>query len=148
VSAFSLRHRLAIASAGAAVLGVLLPAAAAQAAPHNPITTAYVPVTGSFVDSGTYLRPGLSLVTGTGTVFGIGGISGANGVPGCVAPNNAPDPGAPCDALVGRIGLNGTRFVVGNSDYIHVPWPGGELYLAVNTPWGGGSFHATVLALS
>ncbi len=147
MSAFSLRRRFAIAAAGAAVLGVLLPAAAAQAAPHNAIATAYVPVTGSFVDSGTYLRPGLSLVTGTGTVFGIGGISGPNGVHGCVAPNTAPDPGAPCGALVGRIGLTGTPFVVGNSDYIHVPWPGGELYLAVNTPGGGGSFHATILAL-
>jgi hypothetical protein len=148
VSAFSLRRRLAVAAAGAAVLGVLLPAAAAQAAPHDPITTAYVPVTGSFVDSGTYLRPGLSLVTGTGTVFGIGGISTANGVRGCVAPNNAPDPGAPCDALIGRIGTTGTPFVVGNSDYIEVPWPGDELYLAVNTPYGFGSFHATIVALS
>jgi len=142
------RRRLASAAAGAAVLGVLLPAAAAQAAPHDQIRTAYVPVTGSFVNTGTYLWPGLTLVTGTGTVFGIGGISGANGVRGCVAPSNAPDPGAPCDALVGRIGLHGTPFVVGNSDYIHVPWPGGELYLAANTPFGGGSFHSTILALS
>jgi len=45
-------------------------------------------------------------------------------------------------------GLHGTPFVVGNSDYIHVPWPGGELYLAANTPFGGGSFHSTILALS
>lgn len=150
MSAFSLRHRLAIAAAGAAVLGALLPAAAAQAAPHNPITTAYVPGSGQWVDSGAYLRPGLSLVTATGTVVGPGGISGANGVAGCVAPNNAPDPGARCGALIGRIG-SGTPFVVGNSDYIHVPWNcGGELWLAVNTPYpyGGGSLHATVLRLS
>jgi hypothetical protein len=142
------RRRLASAAAGAAVLGLLLPAAVAQAAPHNPIRTAYVPVTGTWVNTGIYLRPGLTLVTGTGTVFGIGGISGPNGVHGCVAPSTAPDPGAPCDALVGRIGTTGTPFVVGNSDYIHVPWPGGVLYLAANTPFGGGSFHSTILALS
>lgn len=148
MSAFSLRRRLAIAAAGAAVLGALLPAAAAQAAPHRGIDTAYVPGNGSWVDSGAYLRHGLTLVTATGVVFGNGGASTPNGVAGCVAPNTAPDPGAPCGALVGRIG-NGTPFVVGNSDYIQVPWyVSGELYLAANNPYGGGSFHATVLPLS
>jgi hypothetical protein len=71
-------------------------------------------------------------------------------VAGCAAPVNAPNPGAPCGALIGRIG-NGTPFVVGNSDYIQVPYYGsGELRLAVNTPYpyGGGSLHATVLRLS
>lgn len=149
MSAFSLRHRLAItAAAGAAALGVLLPAAAAQAAPHDGISTAWVPGNGSWVDSGAYLRYGhLVLVTGTGVVFGYGGISTSNGTPGCVAPNNAPDPGAPCGALVGKIGTNGTPFVIGNSDYLE-PSSYGELYLAVNNPYGGGSFHATVLPLS
>jgi hypothetical protein len=145
VSAFSLRHRLAIAAAaGAAALGALLPAAAAQAAPHGPINAGSVPGNGSWVNTGSFLHSRLTLVTGTGVTFGNGGISTANGVPGCIAPNNAPDPGAPCGALIGRIGTNGTPFVVGNSDYLQAF---GELYLAANNTFGGGEYHATVLAL-
>jgi hypothetical protein len=150
MSAFSHRRRLAIASAGAAVLGVLLPAAAAQAAPphNNGITTVNVPASGTWVNTGADLRSGLALVTATGAVFGPGGLSGPDGVAGCTAPVGSPDPGAPCDALVGRIGTTGTPFVVGNSDYVPVSRPGGELYLAVNTITGlGGGFHATVLPL-
>jgi hypothetical protein len=148
MSAFSHRRRLAIASAGAAVLGVLLPAAAAQAAPpHGGITTANVPASGSWYDSGAYLRSDLALVTATGAVFGPPGVSGPNGVAGCAAPAGSPDPGAPCDALIGRIGTTGTPFVVGNSDYVPV-YSSGELYLAVNTPFGvGGGYHATILPL-
>jgi hypothetical protein len=148
MSAFAHRRRLAIASAGAAVLGILLPAAAAQAAPsHDGITTVNVPASGSWVNTWAFLRSRLALVTATGAVFGIGGLSGPNGVAGCAAPAGSPDPGKPCDALIGRIGLTGTPFVVGNSDYVRVQsW--GELYLAVNTPFGvGGGYHATVLPL-
>jgi hypothetical protein len=148
MSAFSHRRRLAIASAGAAVLGVLLPAAAAQAAPpHNGITTVNVPASGSWVNTWVYLRSDLALVTATGAVFGPGGLAGPNGVAGCAAPAGSPDPGVPCDALVGRIGTTGTPFVVGNSDYVPVE-SSGKLYLAVNTPFGvGGGYHATVLPL-
>jgi hypothetical protein len=153
MSAFSHRRRIAIASAGAAVLGVLLPAAAAQAAPpHGGITTVNVTSTGTFQDTGVFVRSGLVLVTATGAVFGPNGLAGPNGVPGCAEPTGvtpaAPDPGGPCDALVGRIGTTGTPFFVGNSDYAAVPSGGGELYLAVNDAGSvGGSFHATVLPL-
>jgi hypothetical protein len=148
MSAFSLRHRLAIASAGAAVLGVLLPAAAAEAAPPSgPITTVNVTGSGSWVNSGTYLRHGLVLVTATGTVFGGSGPVGPRGDQSCTAPVGAPAPGLACDALVGKIGTGGTPFVVGNSDYVSAP-PSGELYLAVNTAHATfGGFHTVSMTL-
>ncbi len=141
--AFSFRKRLVMAAAGAAVLGAVLPAAAAQAAtPGRGITPVFVPTTATFVDSGVYLH-GLTLITGQGAVF-VGGIWGPYGDPTCVAPINAPAPGLPCDALVAKIGINGTPFVVGNSDYVRGY---GELYLAVNTTGAIGGFHATVTRL-
>jgi hypothetical protein len=148
MSAFSLRRRLVIASAGAAVLGVLLPAAAAQAAPpRGPITTVNVPASGSWVDTGTGLWHGLALVTATGTVFSGSRLVGPYGDASCVAVTPAPAPGLPCDALVAKIGSGGTPFVVGNSDYVSPP-PTGELYLAVNTATGTfGGFHADVVTL-
>jgi hypothetical protein len=136
-----------MAAAGAAVLGAVLPAAAAQAAtPGRGITSVNVPTTGTFVDSGVFLRTDLALITGQGAVFGPGGLSGPYGDPSCVAPNTAPAPGLACGALVGRIGTTGTPFVVGNSDYVNVA-SSGELYLAVNTTTAIGSFHATVTQL-
>jgi hypothetical protein len=144
--AFSFRQRLAMAAAGAAVLGAVLPAAAAEAAPHGPISTVNVPAYGSWVDTYTYLRTDLALVTGQGAVFSGGEIFGPYGDSSCVAPVGAPAPGLPCDALVGKIGSSGTPFVVGNSDYVHVAWHG-ELYLAVNTTGALGGFHSTVLQL-
>jgi hypothetical protein len=148
MSGFSLRHRLAVVAAGAAVLGVLLPAAAAEAAPtRGPIATANVTGSGSWVDSGTYLWHGLALVTATGAVFSGSGLVGPHGDPGCTAPAGAPAPGLACDALVGKIGTGGTPFVVGNSDYVSAP-PSGELYLAVNTASGTfGGFHTVSMTL-
>jgi hypothetical protein len=146
MSAFSLRKRLAMAAAGAAVLGAVLPAAAAGAAtPGRGITSVNVPTTGTFVDTGVFLRTDLALVTGQGAVFD-GGLWGPYGDSSCVAPITAPAPGLPCDALVGRIGTTGTPFVVGNSDYVRLA-SSGELYLAVNSTSAFGGFHSTITQL-
>jgi hypothetical protein len=135
-----------MAAAGAAVLGAVLPAAAAEAAtPGRGITSVFVPTTATWIDSGVYLRTHLALITGTGAVF-VGGIWGPYGDSSCVAPINAPAPGLPCDALVAKIGINGTPFVVGNSDYVQVG-SHGELYLAVNTTGAIGGFHANIVQL-
>jgi len=136
-----------MAAAGAAVLGAVLPAAAASAAtPGRGITSVFVPTTTTFVNTGVFLRTDLALITGQGAVFSGSGLVGPYGDPSCVAPIGAPAPGLPCDALVARIGTTGTPFVVGNSDYVRVA-SHGELYLAVNTTGAIGGFHATVTQL-
>ena len=149
MSVFSLRHRLAVASAAAALLGVLLPVASATAASADPrpgtITSVTVRPTGGWVDSGVYLTRGTVVLSGSGTVFVNGNLYGPAGTSSCTGSIVS---SLPCNALIGEIG-SGPAFEIANTDYLRV-FHSGELYLAVNTPTGAfsfGAFHTGVVGL-
>jgi hypothetical protein len=149
MSGFSLRHRLAAAAGAVALLGVLVPVAAATAASADPrpgtITSVRVPADAGWVDSGVYLSHGTVVLSASGTVFVNGDIYGPAGTSSCTG---ALVPSLPCNALIGEIG-NGPYFTIPNTDYLHV-FHSGELYLAVNTPTAAisfGAFHVGVVGL-
>jgi hypothetical protein len=149
MSAFSLRHRLAVAAAAAGLLGVALPVASAATASADPrpgtITSVTVRPTG-WDYTGIYLSHGTVVLSGSGTVFVNGSINGTTGTSSCVG---SLAPTLPCNALIGEIG-SGPIFEIANTDYLRV-FQSGELYLAVNTPTtvtsSGGAFHVGVVGL-
>jgi hypothetical protein len=149
MSAFSLRRRLAVTAAAAALLGVALPVAAATAASADPrpgtITSVTVRANGSWTYTGIHLSHGTVVLSGSGTVFVNGSAYGPAGTSSCTG---AIAPTLPCNGLIGEIG-SGPIFSIPNTSYRHV-FQSGQLSLAVNTPTGAarfGAFHVGVVGL-
>jgi hypothetical protein len=155
MSVLSRHRRLAVTSAGAVLLGVMLPAASAGAASAAPaggtsveVNTVTVPGVTEWYDTNLHVSPGLLAMTASGTIaIGNGSSWGPAGNPSCTGGPGSAAVGLTCDALVARIGTNGTPFKVGKEDAIFVAHSG-ELYLSINDtyfPDNSGSFHVIVI---
>jgi hypothetical protein len=155
MSVFSRHRRLAVTSAGAVLLGVMLPAASAGPASAAPasvtsveVNTVTVPGVTEWYDTKLHVSPGLLVMTASGTIaIGNGTSFGPAGNPSCIGGPGSAVVGLTCDALVGRIGTNGTPFKVGKQAVIPVT-RSGELYLSINDtyfPDNSGSFHVIVI---
>jgi hypothetical protein len=155
MSVLSRHRRLAVTSAGAVLLGVMLPAASAGAASAAPaggtsveVNTVTVPGVTEWYDTNLHVSPGLLAMTASGTIaIGNGSSWGPAGNPSCTGGPGSAAVGLTCDALVARIGTSGTPFKVGKEDAIFVAHSG-ELYLSINDtyfPDNSGSFHVIVI---
>jgi hypothetical protein len=153
----SFRKLLALASVGAAALGILLPVTAAGAATTKiTIRTVEVQAVDEWPDSGIYLSRGDAVAfyaTGKVAVVTNGPLYGPTGGAGCITGpgvygGNWAANGFPCWSLIGKIGANGTPFEIGNATSILVRDPG-ELYLTVDDnyyPDNSGYFKVLVTA--
>jgi hypothetical protein len=107
---------------------------------HSGTTTIVVPGTALPLDTGIAVRQGQTLaISASGLVFTIAGqvgsSSGPEGQPTLCptldSPTDCVSNGAPYGALVGKIGVNGSPFLVGASAQLVAPATG-VLYLAAN----------------
>lgn len=149
MSAFSLRRRLAAASAAAALIGVALPVASAATAVADPrpgvIALVKVPAYGGLVYTGVHLSRGAVYLGGSGMIRVDGVWYGPTGGGSCVG---GLAPSLPCNSLIGSIG-SGPAFEIGTGTYRPV-FHSGHLILAANTPTGAstwGSFRTSVVGL-
>jgi hypothetical protein len=122
---------------------LLVPTLIVSAAPASDFGHFRLPADAGWVDSGVTLQAGEQItltaygqaITAPINVFSAGTVSGPDGQ-WSICPNyvNAPAcalDNAPYGALVGKIGINGTPFLIG-SNYTFTPVSSDELYLAVN----------------
>jgi len=125
------------------IIALFVPTWIVLAAPSSDVMNFRLQANASWVDSGFALQAGQQVtitaygqaITAPINVFGSGSVSGPDGqwnicpnydgAPPCAMDN------APYGALVGKIGSNGTPFLIG-SNYTYTADLSGDLYLAVN----------------
>lgn len=125
------------------IIALIVPTWIVYAAPSSDDSHFRLPANAGWVDSGFALQAGQQLtitafgqaITAPINVFGPGSVSGPDGQLS-ICPNFAGAPAcamdhAPYGALVGKIGANGTPFLIGSS-FTFSPGSSGDLYLAVN----------------
>jgi len=125
------------------IAALLAPASIAVAAPSADSTHFRLEANAGWIDSGYFVEAGGQLritaygqaVTAPINVFGSGSVSGPDGQ-GNICPNYDGAPpcameNAPYGALVGKIGADGTPFLIG-SNFTLTADTAGDFYLAVN----------------
>lgn len=125
------------------IFALFAPTWTAFAAPSAEISNFRLEANAGWVDSGLMLQGGQQItataygraITAPINVFGSGSASGPDGQSN-ICPNYDGAPpcamdNAPYGALVGKIGTDGTPFLIG-SNYTFTAGSSGDLYLAVN----------------
>jgi hypothetical protein len=138
-----MKTRFRFAPAILLIIALFVPTGSVSAAPTSAASNFRLPADAGWVDSGFVLQSGQAVtitaygqaITARINVYSSGAVSGPDGQRS-ICPNYDGAPAcameyAPYGALVGRIGADGTPFLIGSS-LTFIPGSSGELYLAVN----------------